>query len=502
MPENIRALVYILIVAAPAFYLGRKVAGSAVADREFKLWRNAWIAVTVVALVSLNILVCWAAIIAVCVFAISARVASVGLFFVLLFALPLSSRILLGGAGIVNKLIDLTHANILIIFLLLPILIASRKRVGRAANVYTFPDWLVVGYVLLQSLLVFRDSDFTNVMRVALTYFLNVVVPYFAFSRSITSVADVRKVYLAFIIAALPIALISVFELVRNWHIYGSLQFVWGGPVIYLRRAGLLRAMVTSGNSIVLGFVLMVAFGCVLAVWNKAKPRFREIILVTIGLGLFASLSRGPWVGCAALLLVFLATGPNAVSNVGKIALLGVAGLALVLLMPGFERLMDLLPFVGKVDEQNITYRQQLFENSMEVIARNPLFGTPDFRATQEMLEMAQGEGIIDIVNTYLEIAMKSGLAGAGLFIGIFVSILFGLRRAQKFHSVSDPDYNSYVRASMAIIIGIMITIATVSSLDFIPYVFWPFAGIGVAIVRVGYKERAAARLVPSRVPG
>ena len=191
-----------------------------------------------------------------------------------------------------------------------------------------------------------------------------------------------------------------MFELVRNWHIYGSLQFIWGGPVIYLRRAGLLRAMVTSGNSIVLGFVLMVAFGCVLAVWNKAKPRFREIILVAIGLGLFASLSRGPWVGCAALLIVFLATGPNAVSNVGKLALLGVAGLALVLLMPGLERLMDLLPFVGKVDEQNITYRQQLFENSMEVITRNPLFGTPDFRGTQEMLEMAQGEGIIDIVNT------------------------------------------------------------------------------------------------------
>lgn len=502
MPENVRALVYILVLAAPAFYMGRQIARSAVADREFKLWRNAWIAITVVALLSLNILVCWAAIIAVCVFAISSRTASVGLFFVLLFALPLSSRILLGGAGLVNKLIDLTHANILTIFLLLPILIASRKGDRRPANVFTFPDWLVVGYVLLQSVLVIRDSEFTNVLRVAVQNGLFVLVPYFAFSRAINTVADVRKVFLAFIIAALPIALISVFELVRNWHIYGSLQFVWGGPVIYLRRAGLLRAMVTSGNSIVLGFILMVAFGCVLAVWKKAKPRFREIILVTIGLGLFASLSRGPWVGCAALLIVFLATGPNAVSNVGKLALLGVAGIALVLLMPGLERLMDLLPFVGKVDEQNITYRQQLFDNAMEVIARNPLLGTPDFRSTQEMLEMAQGEGIIDIVNTYLEIAMKTGLVGAGFFIGIFVSILFGLKRAQKFNSISDPAYNDYVRASMAIIIGIMITIATVSSLDFIPYVFWPFAGIGVAIVRVGYRERAAARLVPSRVPG
>ena len=500
MPENIRALVYVLVVAVPAFYLGQQVARSAIADREFKLWRNAWIGITIVGFLSLNVLVCWAALIAACVFAISSRTASVGLFFVLLFALPLSSRVSLGGAGIVNKLIDLTHANILTIFLLLPILIASRKGDRRPANVFTFPDWLVVGYVLLQSVLVIRDSEFTNVLRVAVQLALFVLIPYFAFSRAITSVADVRKVFLAFIIAALPIALLAVFELVRNWHIYGSIQFAWGGPIIYLRRAGLLRASVTSGNSIVLGFILMVAFGCVLAVWKKAKRRLREIVLVSIALGLFASLSRGPWVGCAALLIVFLATGPNAVSNVGKIALLGVSGIALVLLMPGFGRLMDLLPFVGKVDEQNITYRQQLFENAMEVIARNPLFGTPDFRSTQEMLEMAQGEGIIDIVNTYLEIAMKSGLVGVGMFAGVFVSILFGLRRVQKFHAVSDPDYGDYVRASMAIIVGIMITIATVSSLDFIPYVFWPFAGIGVAIVRVGYKERAAARLVPSRV--
>jgi hypothetical protein len=172
-------------------------------------------------------------------------------------------------------------------------------------------------------MLVIRDSEFTNVLRVAVQLTLFVLIPYFAFSRAITSVADVRKVFLAFIIAALPIALLAVFELVRNWHIYGSIQFAWGGPIIYLRRAGLLRASVTSGNSIVLGFILMVAFGCVLAVWKKAKRRFREIVLVSIALGLFASLSRGPWVGCAALLIVFLATGPNAVSNVGKIALLG-----------------------------------------------------------------------------------------------------------------------------------------------------------------------------------
>src|SRR4029078_4972166 len=211
------------------------------------------------------------------------------------------SRISLSGGGLVNKLIDLTHANILIIFLLLPILIASRKGDRRPANVFTFPDWLVVGYVLLQSVLVIRDSEVTNVLRVAVQSSMIVLVPYFAFSRAITSVADIRKVYLAFIVAALPIAFLSVFELVKYWHIYGSIQLAWDGPIIYLLRAGLLRASVTSSNSIVLGFILMVAFGCVVAVVKKSNPRFSWIVLVSIALGLFASLSRGPWVGCAAL---------------------------------------------------------------------------------------------------------------------------------------------------------------------------------------------------------
>ena len=43
MPEYLRALIYVLVMAAPAFYLGQQVARLSVPDREFKLWRNAWI---------------------------------------------------------------------------------------------------------------------------------------------------------------------------------------------------------------------------------------------------------------------------------------------------------------------------------------------------------------------------------------------------------------------------------------------------------------------------
>ena len=64
-------------------------------------------------------------IVAVCLYAHLARAASVGLFFILLFAAPLG-KIDIGGAGIVNYLIDMNNGDLLVIFLLLPILFVTR----------------------------------------------------------------------------------------------------------------------------------------------------------------------------------------------------------------------------------------------------------------------------------------------------------------------------------------------------------------------------------------
>ena len=187
--------------------------------------------------------------------------------------------------------------------------------------------------------------------------------------------------------------------------------------------------------------------------------------------------------------------------------MIGVVGLALLLVTPFGTRLMDLLPFVGTVAEGSVTYRQQLFDNSIVVIQRNLLFGTPDFRKAPEMVAMMQGEHIIDIVNTYLEIALKSGLVGLSLFVGVFATILLRLWRVLKFRGVNDVNFNTCVRASIATLIAMLVTIATVSSIDFIPYVYWSFAGLCVSLIRIAYREQAAARatrvtsdLIPSRV--
>jgi O-antigen ligase len=111
------------------------------------------------------------------------------------------------------------------------------------------------------------------------------------------------------------------------------------------------------------------------------------------------------------------------------------------------------------------------------------------------MKEMLQGEGIIDIVNSYLKIALDSGFIGLAIFFGFFATILIGLRRVAKMPAVGGVDLRVYASGSFATLSGILVIIATVSSIDFVPYLYWSFAGLCVALIRIAYRERALSHI-------
>ena len=91
MPENVRALIVVLVLSVPAFYIGRPVTASIVAPREFAVWRNAWLASTAAAFLTGSFLLFAAIVPMICLYARANRAATVALFFVLLFAVPLGS---------------------------------------------------------------------------------------------------------------------------------------------------------------------------------------------------------------------------------------------------------------------------------------------------------------------------------------------------------------------------------------------------------------------------
>jgi O-antigen ligase len=487
MLANAKALIVVLALAVPAFYIAGQISEPFIPRREFVLWRNAWFAVTAAAFLSNNFFVFALIVAMICMYVRSD--ATVGLYYILLFAAP-QVDVPIAGFGLVNELLALNNGRVLAIALLLPMLVPKGGSIDQESRAYRTPDLLVVSYVLLLTVLEFRKSDLTNVLRVGTTNALDILMPYFAFSRTVRNVPDFQKALLGFVIAALSISLVSVLEVAKGWHLYGEISSNWGGALNYLHREGILRAAGTAEGGITLGYVFMVAIGCALPFWQQINPsrRFVGVAFVMLFAGLVAALSRGPWIGVAVLVTVYLATGPKPVEKLGKVAIIASTILAPLLLTPAGGTIIKFLPFVGSVEEENITYRQRLFENGLSVVEQNPWFGSADYLSTPEMLAMLQGEGIIDLVNSYLQVALKSGLIGLSLFLGFFVTILIGLRRLLK-----DIYVSEFAGASIATLVAILVTIATVSSVDFIPFVYWSFAGLSVALIRIGYRHRAAA---------
>jgi hypothetical protein len=497
MALHFKALIYILICAAPAFYLARAIASHANMRREFSAWRNIWFLVTVTEFLIGNFFVFAAFIGVICIYSIYSRVFPCALYFLLLFAVP--SVVVTTGFGDIETLIPFTNARVISFALLLPALFAFGGFSKWARRTFSLPDYLVICYALLTIALDARGAtSATQVLRFTVLQTLDILIPYFAMSRLATDVTSFREVFLAIVVTILPLSLVAVLETLKSWHLYESIGDAWTFSTrefgTYYQRGGILRATATAGQPIIFGFISMVAIGCAIAVRNTVRPRLHvDIALAMVAVGLLTTLSRGPLVGTVVLLLVYSATGPKATGNISKLIVGGILVIFLFSLTPVGNSLLDFLPLVGSGSPETLTYRQRLLENSFPVIERNLWFGSTDYLQSPEMRDLVQGEGIVDIVNSYLRVALNTGVIGLTLFVSIFLSILLRLRRVMNSDRSHNPEFNVYLRTIAAILAGMLITIGTVSSVGFIPYVYWAVAGLAVALVRIAYKERTTS---------
>jgi O-antigen ligase len=196
-------------------------------------------------------------------------------------------------------------------------------------------------------------------------------------------------------------------------------------------------------------------------------------------------------VGAAALLITAILMGPSPWGRLTKVTALSIGGLALLLLTPYGSKIVAFLPFVGDYDAGSVDYRQQLFEVSWQVLMQNPILGSPYYIFDPAMEQMRQGEGIIDMVNTYLTVAMSSGFVGLTLFSCVFASS--GIRIVRYLLASSDKTAMSHVvgRALLATLVGMLTTIATVAEVNAIPVINWCMAGACAAYVRFIQVQRS-----------
>ena len=507
MLENLKSLFIVLSISIPIFWIVKPAFVNLLSEVEFKRYRNLWLLITLILFLANNFWL-YMVLVATAILLTQMRERNkVALYFMLLFVMPpIGQKI--GGLGMLEYLLNINSIRLLELSVLIPAFLAIKKQRDKLPFGRVSADYLLAAFVILIFIFRLRDTSFTDALRFELYAITDILLPYYVLSRALRDIQQFKVVISAFVIAVLLLSGAAIYEYAGHQLLYSALGTALGanlemsGMVI---RDGSLRALVTTGQPIALGYVVMVGMGFYLFL-QRDIPHFyrRNLLLILLAGGSFAALSRGPWVGLAILMIVFIGLRPRALRNISLLAAGGLLAFGLALNLPGGDKLINLLPFVGKVDSFNAEYREQLVDKAISVIGRNPFFGASDYRNAPEMASMVQGEGIVDIVNSYLGIVLEYGLTGLFVFVSFFLSILWQLYKvihryrgrkeehylfgvtlyATQSRSLQDEHYQLGVTL-FATLIAILVTIYSVSSITVIPTVYWAVAGMSVAYAQM-----------------
>jgi hypothetical protein len=85
-----------------------------------------------------------------------------------------------------------------------------------------------------------------------------------------------------------------------------------------------------------------------------------------------------------------------------------------------------------------------------------------------------------------------------GLFVGVFVSLLWQALRVVREFAAVDPDYSLMGASLMACILGTLAVIATTSFQLALPAVAWSLAALTWAYVRLPVREPVYSEPMPS----
>lgn len=492
MLSSIKGLIVVLAIAATTFHLSKPIALQFMAVADFSRRRQLWFVLTALGFLSPNFWVYSLIAVPLLLRANRRESNAVALYLLILHVVPPVGIIIpiLGN----NGLFPLDNYRLLAVCILLPTTIRYRKNRTEATEaglgamdillllygaleiaLYTAPDLPHHSYI--------PDSA-TNVLRRAVLFLLDIYLLHYTVSRTCRSQREMLDAVASFCLACAIMAALAIFEHARNWLLYTDISSRWTNDPhagFYLSRGGSVRAQVSAGHSIAMGNLLAVAFGFWLYLKSKVTSARHRIggTLLLCG-GLFATTSRGAWLGAAGIYFSFLALGPQAVSRLAKGATLSLAIAGLIMVSPIGNQILDMLPQKGQVADD---YRSRLAQRGWEVVMAHPLFG--DQFPWPEMEDLRQGEGIIDIVNTYLGVALNYGLVGLfSFFCFILIGMLKVYARTRQL-ARSDPDMALFGTGLIACIVGVLIMIDSNSFGSGIQKMFYVLAALTVVYARL-----------------
>jgi len=350
-------------------------------------------------------------------------------YLVMLSAFPISIVWVIGVPGI-DTLIVLNHSRVLILCLFLPVFfrdISSGKsffdNVGSTTGLI---DRLIFMFIILKIILYFRDFNFSSSIRSTIHILIDVWIPYYVISRHLKNINIVLVVLLY---SSVVISVLAIIESVLYLRVYDYITSVMGGGYGFRYfRGGALRVYASMGSPLTLGFFLAVNLLIALRVRALIKcPAYVPWVLAfVILLGIEASGSRSPLATSMVgiLILFWWSFGRIFVKNTSIVVLAVFIIFSYWLFQYGVEWLVS---FDSEGKDGNFYYRYELLLNSEDAIKNNFWFGSSDFWSNPMLLNSMQGEGIIDITNTFLAEILASGFVALFLYLAIWIQCLRGL---------------------------------------------------------------------------
>ena len=491
-----KELIVILAIAGLTFWLAKPIALRFGSNADFLRRRNVWFALTIIAFLSPSFWVF--AFLAAPIYIWIGRKDSnpIAAYLLLMHVVP-PVGVDLPAIG-ASQLFALDNYRLLSFCVLFPTALRARRSVRDQSSRSRMTDLLLLGFGLvhtatfvppdLASHVILQDSP-TNLLRRAFLDFVDIFVLYYAVSRACNDRQKISDAAAAFGVSAGIMAVVATFEHFKGWLLYTQLAAHWNPSDANFQLAWLLRgdswlrAQASAGHALSLGIVLAVSFGFWLYLQSRCTSlRMRLTIGIAFWLGMIAAYSRGPWIGAVLIYLAYSALKPRAVSRLFKAGFLMAVLLGLFSLSPMGEKLLTSLHVFGGQPDADFIYRQRLLDRSLELIQSHPLFG--DQLAVQEMEDLRQGQGIIDIVNTYIGILLFHGWVGLGLFFGFCLSALAGAYRAGKATVVTDPDGALLGFNIVACLIGMLFMIADCSLIFGVEKMLYLLVALAAAYAR------------------
>jgi O-antigen ligase len=383
-----------------------------------------------------------------------------------------------GGLGDINYLLALTAPRMMSIVLLAgPALTLMADKTYKRERWVLLLDVFIIGYQVLKITLMAPHIANTGIMRMVVESVLDVLLPYYVFSRAIRTEVDLRFVVTHLVLGLALAGSVGFVEFFLHRNLYSELQYVYGykwNLTMKLMRGDFLRVQAATPSPIVLAFEMIVALGLWTYLRGREWRRF-PVLLAFAGFTccLLFTFSRGPWIGAMVFALALLGLRRLGVKAFVWLLLLLLAGGVVAKAIGADETVVAALGAVFGSNEHDLTtinYRRQLLDTALALLKQSPWLGVPDYAS--QMQDLKQGEGIIDLVNSYVAIALDTGVIGMVIYMVPYIVVFRRLVRVPgiSLRQLNDAGAGWFAASFLALMVACLLTIFTTSTFSTIPF--------------------------------